>query len=212
MAFQPNAFHTNAFQEGTAGGGSPDLTIALSGIAATASAGILIPTMAIPLVGTAATASVGTLIPTFSIALTGSAAAGSAGTLTYVAEGEATTVTGGWAAFNNYAIRRRELLQDANRRKQEAIEEAKDDAVQKELARRLHAELARQDEIDQLGRLRSLVSENSYLTNADNRLQTAFLKAKSERTFSRLQALQRELIKAQEEEEMAVLMILLADD
>lgn len=119
---------------------------------------------------------------------------------------------GGWEPFHFYAIRRREMLREANQRKQEAIEEAKDDAVQKEIARRLHAELASQDERAQLERLRALVEEHENLTNSSQRLETAFLKAKSERTFSRLQALQRELIKAQEEEEMAVLMILLADD
>lgn len=123
--------------------------------------------------------------------------------------------SGGWATrllLEQHAVHRRNLLDDAKRRKQEAIEAAKDDAVQKEIARRIHAELQREEEKQEIDRLKKLVESSGELTRSTERVQNAFLKAKSERTFSRLQALQRELIRAQEEEEMALLMILLADD
>jgi hypothetical protein len=127
-----------------------------------------------------------------------------------------TTVTGGWepwhAELAYYTARRRRLQQQAKEAEQEAIEAARDDKIQKEIARRLHAQLQKDQEQQEITRLRGLVDSFEVLTNDNNRIQTALLKAKSERTFSRLQALQRELIKAQEEEEMALLMILLVDE
>lgn len=64
----------------SAGGG--DVSVALSGQAATVSAGTLTPTQSLALSGQAATVSAGTLAPTRSLDLSGSAATVSAGALT----------------------------------------------------------------------------------------------------------------------------------
>lgn len=64
------------------GGGSPDVTLALTGLAATSSAGTLGVSHSQALTGQAATASAGSLTPSRSIALAGQAATASAGTLT----------------------------------------------------------------------------------------------------------------------------------
>jgi hypothetical protein len=126
------------------------------------------------------------------------------------------TVTGGWEPWHRelayYTARRRRLQQQAKEAEQEAIEAARQDKIQKEIARRLHAQLQKDQEQQEIDRLRKLVDSTKDLTYDNERIQTALLKAKSERTFSRLQALQRELIRAQEEEEMALLMVLLADE
>lgn len=83
----------------TAGGGGSDVTVALSGQAATASAGTLVPSSSKALSGQAATISAGTLTPTYSRALTGTAVTTSAGTLTpslaKALSGTAVTVSAG---------------------------------------------------------------------------------------------------------------------
>ena len=124
-------------------------------------------------------------------------------------------VTGGWLAYNDFQRqiqRRRALLAEAERLRREAMEEARENAVHREIARKLHEQLRKEQEQEELDRLRRLVDKYDKLAGTSDSVQLAFMKAKSERTFSRLQALQRELIRAQEEEEMALLMILLADE
>lgn len=87
------------FVSGGGGGGGSDVTVALTGQAATASAGTLVPSSSKALSGQAVTASAGTLTPTYSLALTGSAVTTSAGTLTPSASkallGTAVTVSAG---------------------------------------------------------------------------------------------------------------------
>ena len=80
-------------------GGSPDVTVALSGQAATAAAGTLVPSSSVPLSGQSATISAGTLTPTYSRVLSGTAVTASVGTLTpslaKALSGTAVTVSAG---------------------------------------------------------------------------------------------------------------------
>lgn len=85
-------------------GASGDVTVALSGQAATASAGTLVPSSTVALSGQAATISAGTLTPTFPRALSGTAVTVSAGTLTPSSTvplvGQAVTVSAGTITYN----------------------------------------------------------------------------------------------------------------
>lgn len=120
--------------------------------------------------------------------------------------------TPGWPLYE-YAQHRRRVDAENKRRLVEALKEAEDDRIQADIARIFHEQLAKEQEQKDLERLRLLVQNNNELTSATERVQNAFRKAKVEQTFSRLQALQRELIRAQiEEEEMFLLMLLAMDD
>lgn len=109
-------------------------------------------------------------------------------------------------------IMERRVEQEQRQQAQQiALTNAKADAVQAEIAQRLHAELARQEELNELQRLRVLVSRHSELLGVPESVQRAFLRARAEASFSRLQALQREFAKSLDEEELALLMILLEE-
>ena len=122
--------------------------------------------------------------------------------------------SGGWlhyVRFEQEELRRRQRRALASERALEAQQEAKDNELQAELARRLHAELARQEQLDELQRLRLLVARHARLEGVPDVVQRAFERARAQQSFSRLQALQREFAKSLEEEEMALLMILLEE-
>jgi hypothetical protein len=119
----------------------------------------------------------------------------------------------GWYSyvrFEQESLRRRKKREEAERLAQEA-EQAQQSEIEAELARRLHAELARQAELDDLQRLRMLVARESVPSNVSERVKTAFVKAQAESSFSRLQALAREMERSLEEEEMALLMLLMEE-
>lgn len=124
--------------------------------------------------------------------------------------GATEAVTGGWEPFfrlEQEAIRRRARLEEEERRK-EAERELLDE-IDAEIARRLHRDMAAQEELEDLARLREIVRQYPAMDGANERVQRAFLAAREAQTFSRLQALQREFMRMQEEEEIAILMILL---
>jgi hypothetical protein len=113
--------------------------------------------------------------------------------------------------LEDHSYRRGVARDKSTRLEIEALENARQDAIQAEIAKHLHAELARQEELNELQRLRVLVSRHSELLGVPETVQRAFLRARSEASFSRLQALQREFAKSLDEEEMALLMLLLED-
>lgn len=63
-------------------GGSPDVTLALSGVAATASVGTAVPNSTAALTGAAGASAVGTAAPSITIGLTGTPATGAVGNVT----------------------------------------------------------------------------------------------------------------------------------
>lgn len=210
---------------------------ALTGTAVTASAGTLTPSSSIAVTGQAVTASTGTLGVQSSVTLTGQAVTASAGTITPSIGGDLTlaltgidlvfatgTITasapaatqqysGGYGvafALEQRALRYRWEREKAKRLAEEAQEQQ--EKVDAEIARLMHAELARQAELAELQRLRLLVARNAQIEGVNESVQMAFDRARAEQSFSRLQALQRELNKALEDEEMAVLMALMGVD
>lgn len=87
------------------------------------------------------------------------------------------------------------------------------DPIQQELAHYLHEQLAKQAELDDLQRLKTLVAKQALDRELPEKVQAAYLKAQSDASFSHLQALQREYLKMLDEEEHALLMTLaLLDD
>ena len=68
--------------------------------------------------------------------------------------------------------------------------------------------MAEQAKKDELNRLKAEVLKYSDTKALPDRVRVAFQKAKSEQTFSRLQALQREIERMLDEEEVALVMVL----
>lgn len=90
----------------------------------------------------------------------------------------------------------------------EAQEAAKDDPIQAELAKYLHEQLARQAKHDDLLRMQRIVTKQTLDRSLPDKVQKAFERAQANASFSRLLALEREFIKMQEEEELALLLTL----
>lgn len=89
----------------SAGSLATSRTVALSGSAGTYSAGTIAPARSIALTGSSAAYAAGTLTPSISIALTGEAAAFAAGTITIAGGGDVTlALTGSAATFSTGAL------------------------------------------------------------------------------------------------------------
>lgn len=120
---------------------------------------------------------------------------------------------GGWkhtveTAYERHLHRRRLEREREIEKALEAQEVAKDDPIQAELAKYLHDELARQAKHDDLLRMQKIVARQKIDRTLPDKVQKAFERAQSEATFSRLLALEREFLKMQEEEELALLLTL----
>lgn len=111
-------------------------------------------------------------------------------------------------AYERQLHRRRLEREREERAAEEAAEAAQGDAVQTELAKLLHGQLAKQAKHDDLMRLKRIVQRQSLDRTLPDKVQKAFELAKTEASFSRLMALEREYLKMQEEEELALLMTL----
>lgn len=117
--------------------------------------------------------------------------------------------TGGWGFLNDYEAelaRRR-----ARARKRKELEE-ETEQIQDELDRAIAQELRKQEALDDkrkdLERLRELAKESADLEAArqySERVATAYARAITQGNFSALEALDRELQRAQDEEEFAML-------
>lgn len=122
------------------------------------------------------------------------------------------TPSGGYGgyetAYERHLHRRRKERERELEIAQEAQEAAKDDPLQAELARYLHDQLAKQAKHDDLLRMQKIVAKQKVDRTLPEKVQKAFEQAQAEASFSRLMALEREFIKMQEEEELALLMTL----
>lgn len=215
----------------------PSTSIALTGQAATFSAGSMLAALDKALVGQAANFAAGTLIPATTIALTGISATFTAGTVSV--QGDVTVAltgvqavfsagqlvasspivldqpSGGWGFYIAYEqeLRRREKMR---RKRLEDEEEAlkAQDAISREIAQLLHEQERKDAERADLARLKALVAQYraSDLTDLAPRVIAAYTRALVQENFSALEALDRELRRQMEEEEMAVMLLLLADD
>jgi hypothetical protein len=140
-------------------------------------------------------------------------AAGSTVTIT-VSLGDAPVAdqqpSGGWfMRFESELTRRR--------RRREEIEEAEEataqlaDAVDREIAQHLHADLKAEEERRQLERLRTMVAQfadREAETAMSERARKALLRAQTQANVSALLAFDREVQRMLEEEELIVLMML----
>lgn len=127
----------------------------------------------------------------------------------------ATQPSGGWPFYIAYEqeLARR---QRACRKRLEDEEEALrvQDAISREIARLLHEQERKDAERADLARLKALVAQyrESDLKDLAPRAAVAYARALLQANFSALEALDRELRRQMEEEEMAVMLLLLADD
>lgn len=124
-----------------------------------------------------------------------------------------TTVTGGgfFIEYELYSLRKRKRRRDEERAQAEA------DQIQleldREIAKLLREQEAKDAERDDLARIQSLADQYAGTRQpVTRRVSTALLKAYEERSRNALEQLEREIFRMQEEEEMAVLQILLNDD
>lgn len=121
--------------------------------------------------------------------------------------------TGGWLFQNDYdsELARRRAL----RRKLKKLEEEDEqiqDAVTREIAQILRQQQAKDERRDELKRLGELAKRSADLEAArlyGERVATAYARALSKGTYSALEALDRELARAREEEEALSLMFML---
>lgn len=210
----------------SAGTLAPSSAVALSGSAAAVSAGAVSSQTAIGLTGVAVTSSAGTLTPStaqdITIALNGQVVLVQAGTLT-ASGGDSTAAeqpTGGGAPFYGhfYLAYERQLRRrrEEERKRLEALAEVEEieEATAREIAQLLHKQEALDAERRELERLENLVREYRRVPQVDlpSRTQKAFVRAAVQRNISALQALDREMRRMLEEEEIAVLMLLLNED
>lgn len=119
--------------------------------------------------------------------------------------------SGGWALFFRY-----EQERERRRRRKRELEEAEEATqelppVDKEIAKLLHKQERIDAEREHLERLRTLVREYQPTEALPQRVSDAILKAQTRETMAALRQLDKALRQMMEEEEMAVLMLLLND-
>jgi hypothetical protein len=130
------------------------------------------------------------------------------GTVAVVAE----TYSGGWFIASAYE---RQLLERKRRRQEiEEAEEAAEsieDEVSKEIATLLHKQERIDAERDHFEDLRALVRNYQPTEALPQRVSDAIAKAQAQETMSALRQLDKELKRMLEEEELAVLLLMLND-
>jgi hypothetical protein len=140
------------------------------------------------------------------------AAAGSTVTITVSlgdAPAQADTPTGGFLyAYELEQTRRRRERREQEEREEEA--RALQDKVDREIALLLRAKEAEDERDAELARLKALVREHSSeQLELSDRAKVAYVRALTQANFSALEALDREIQRQLEEEEAAILMLLL---
>ncbi len=130
--------------------------------------------------------------------------------LEYGANQIITDTTGGWASFLRY-----EQDRERRRRKRREMEEAEEaikeiaEPVTREIAQILHKQERQDERKADLERLRALVNE--FPKDLPPRVTSAIERAQTRQTISALMNLDRELRRYLEDEEVAVMMLLLND-
>lgn len=126
------------------------------------------------------------------------------------------SATGGWLFLNDYEA---ELRRRRKRKKEREELEAETEQIQNELDRSIAQLLREQEAIDEkrdnLNRLGDLAKQNADLEAArqySERVATAYARAITQGNFSALEALDRELQRARDEEEFLMLSLMLLAD
>jgi hypothetical protein len=126
---------------------------------------------------------------------------------------DAAITGGGYAFFNEYdLLRRKKRQRDEERRRAEEEAESIQNAMDREIAQLLREQEAKDAERAELARIQSLADRFAGTKQpVTRRVSAALLKAHEERTRNALEQLFREIERMHEEEEMAVIHLLLAD-
>lgn len=128
-------------------------------------------------------------------------------------------LSGGWERRRYfYTAYERELKRriDEDNERRQRLEES--EAIEEPISREIALLLRQQEAIDaeraELERLKRLVAQygRDSMGDLSPRVVSAYTRALAQQNFSALQALDRELRRMMEEEEMAILMVLAMDD
>ena len=124
--------------------------------------------------------------------------------------------TGGWLFLNLYeAEQRRRRKRDKERRELEEETDRIEDELDRAIAQELRKQEAIDEKRDNLNRLKEIAKKNADLEAVraySERVHTAFVRALAQENYSALEALDRELRRAQEEEDfMAQALMILLD-
>lgn len=220
----------------TAGTLAPATAVPLAGQGGTFTAGTVTPATNAPLTGQSGAFSAGSLSPATDVPLAGQSATFTVGTLTVLAAGDVTVaLTGASATFTAgqiiataastgevffggflFAYEHERTQRRHKQREQEDLEaeaHALQDKVDREIAellRRQEAEDARRAELARLQQLVHKFSHNDL--ELSDRAKIAYVRALAQANFSALEALDRELQRMLEEEEITALMLILNED
>lgn len=123
--------------------------------------------------------------------------------------------TGGWLFLNLYEaeLQRRRAREQKQRELAESVDEIQD-ALDRDIALLLHekdAIEAKRVDLERLGELAKVEADIQAAKQYSERVAVAYQRAIEKGTYSALEALDRELTRAKEEEEFLVLSVLLLD-
>lgn len=131
----------------------------------------------------------------------------------YQQEEEGVSSGGWWYAYEYIRNERERELARRRRRKKELEEIEAQEAIAADIARLLEEQEAKDAERKELQRLQALAdSYSGKRIGLPKPVASALINAYEARTRNALQQLQREIDRAMEEEEMAMVMLLLSDD
>lgn len=127
-----------------------------------------------------------------------------------------TPTTGGWLFLNSFEAELQKRRERERRRKElEAEVDGIQDELDRDIAQLLHEQEAidqRKADLERLGQLARVQADIDAARQYSERVAKAYERAVEKGTYSALEALDRELSRAREEEEFLVLaMMLLAD-
>lgn len=120
-----------------------------------------------------------------------------------------TSQNSGGFYFEEHILRRRKRQQELL--EAEKAEEELQDKIEREIAQLLHEQERKDEERRDLERVKSLVSQYGKLADVSERVSQALLEAQQKETAASYLKLQREFERMLEEEEHAVLMMLIED-
>jgi hypothetical protein len=196
-----------AFAAGTL---SPSTSVALAGQSAAFAAGAFVPSIDVSLAGAQATFTAGTVgfEGDVTVSLTGASATFTAGTLSADTAALVEQSSGGWAFWMSYEQEQARRRHEKRKREQlEEETEAIEESVDRDIARFLReqeAQDARRAELDRLGNIARRHADAAEARAYSERVAVALERAIEKGTFSALEALDREIERAQTEEELVL--------
>lgn len=128
---------------------------------------------------------------------------------------ESEVTGGGWLFLNQYELeKQRRRARDRRRKQLEEESERIEDATDRQIAQLLRVQEAKDDKREDYERLATLARANADLDAArrySERVATAYARVLAQGNYSAIEALDREMKRAAEEEEFLLLSILMLD-